>query len=136
MRKSGSWNPLWSHKGKTLKSQLLKKPSIEFYEIQDLDSPNGKPKLLFYGYNWDFFSPGNHLGELWEVKSLSSRKPKFVQGFKSAILAIFQKVKCDQVENRKKIFHHIARTNPKHFDSMNDWSESSLFKRTNNFLVR
>ena len=63
---------------------------------------------------------------------LSPRKPKFVQGFKSAILAIFQKVKCDQ----NKIFHHIARTNPRHFDSMNDWSESSFFTRTNNFLVR
>ena len=96
MRKYGSWNPLWSHKGKTLKSQLLKNPSIEFYEIKDLDSPNGKPKLLFYDYSCDFFfSPANHPGELWEVKSLCSRKPKFVQGFKSAILAIFQKVKCD-----------------------------------------
>ena len=37
---------------KTLKSQLLKKLLIEFYETQDLSSPkNGKPKLLFYDYS-------------------------------------------------------------------------------------
>ena len=47
-----------------------------------------------------------------------------------------KKVKCDQVGNLKKILHHIARTNPIHFDSMNDWSESSFFKRTDKFLVR
>ena len=28
---------------------------IEFYEIQDLSSPNGKPKLLFYDYSCYFF---------------------------------------------------------------------------------
>ena len=38
------------------KSQLLKKPSIEFYETQDLISPNGKPKLLFHDHSWHFFS--------------------------------------------------------------------------------
>ena len=43
------------HKGKTLKSQLLKKLSIKFYETQDLSSPNGKPKLLFNDYSWHFF---------------------------------------------------------------------------------
>ena len=40
--------------GKSLKSQLLEKLSIEFYETQDLSSPNGKPKLLFYDYSWHF----------------------------------------------------------------------------------
>ena len=35
-------------KVKTLKSQLLKKLLIKFYETQDLSSPNGKPELLFY----------------------------------------------------------------------------------------
>ena len=35
--------------------QLLKKPTIEFYETQDLSSPNGKPKLLFYDYSWHIF---------------------------------------------------------------------------------
>ena len=64
------WNLLWSHKGKTLKSQLLKKPSIEFYETQDLSSPNGKPKLLFYDYSWHFFSlqpiaKGNSANTFW-----------------------------------------------------------------------
>ena len=55
-------------KGKTLKSQLLKKPTIEFYETQGLSSPNGKPKLLFYDYSWNFFfSPANRRGELWIV---------------------------------------------------------------------
>ena len=43
------------HKGKTLKSQLLKKLSIKFYETQDLSSTNGKPKLLFYDYSWHIF---------------------------------------------------------------------------------
>ena len=43
-------------------TQLLKKPSIEFYETQDLSSPNGKPKLLFYDVT--FFSPANCRGEL------------------------------------------------------------------------
>jgi hypothetical protein len=56
---------LWPHKGKTLKLQLLKKPSIEFYETQDLSSTNGKPKLLFYDYTCQkIFSPGNRRGEL------------------------------------------------------------------------
>ena len=41
--------------GKTLKSQLLKKLSIEFYETQDLSSTHGKPKLMFYDYSWNFF---------------------------------------------------------------------------------
>ena len=49
------WNLLWPHKGKTLKSRLLKKLSIEFYETQDLSSTQGKPKLLFYDYSWDIF---------------------------------------------------------------------------------
>ena len=48
------WNLLWPHKGKTLKSQLLKKPSIEFYETQDLSSTHGKPKL-FFDYSYCFF---------------------------------------------------------------------------------
>ena len=40
---------------KTLKSQLLKKLQIEFYETQDLSSTHGKPKLLFYDYSCNFF---------------------------------------------------------------------------------
>ena len=46
---------IWPHEGKTLKLQLLKKLSIEFYETQDLISPNGEPKLLFYGYSCQIF---------------------------------------------------------------------------------
>jgi hypothetical protein len=42
-------------RGKTLKSQLLKKLSIEFFETQDLSSTNRKPKLFFYNYSWHFF---------------------------------------------------------------------------------
>ena len=53
---SNPWNLLWAYKGKTLKSQLLKKLFIEFYETQDLSSTNGKPKLLFYDYSCYFFS--------------------------------------------------------------------------------
>ena len=34
-----------------LKSQLLKKLLIEFYETQGLSSTHGKPKLLFYDYS-------------------------------------------------------------------------------------
>ena len=49
------WNLLWVHKGKTLKSQLLKKLSIKFFETQDLSSTNGKRKLLFYDYSWHIF---------------------------------------------------------------------------------
>ena len=49
------WNLLWPHKGKTLKLQLLKKLSIEFYKTQDLSSTHGKPKLLFYDYSCNFF---------------------------------------------------------------------------------
>jgi hypothetical protein len=49
------WNLPWPHKGKTLKSQLLKKPLIEFYKTQDLSSTHGKPKLLFYDYSCEFF---------------------------------------------------------------------------------
>ena len=66
IRRLNPWNLLWPHKGKTLKSQLLKKLLIEFYETQDLCSPkNGKPKLFFYDYSWYFFSsPANRRGEL------------------------------------------------------------------------
>ena len=64
IRRLNPWNLLWPHKGKTLKSQLLKKPLIEFYETQDLSSTHGKPKLLFYDYSRDFFSPANCRGEL------------------------------------------------------------------------
>ena len=49
--------PLKSTLGKTLKSQLLKKLSIEFYETQDLSSTHGKPKLLFYDYSCCLFFP-------------------------------------------------------------------------------
>ena len=49
------WSLLWPHKGKTLKSWLLKKLSLEFFETQDLSSTYGKPKLLFYDYSWNFF---------------------------------------------------------------------------------
>ena len=28
---------------------------VPLYETQDLSSPNGKPKLLFYDYSWYFF---------------------------------------------------------------------------------
>ena len=49
------WNQLWPHKGKTLKSQLLKKPSMNFFLIQDLSSTHGEPKLLFYDYSWQIF---------------------------------------------------------------------------------
>ena len=57
-KKSTSYNhktTMWPHQGKTLKSQFLKKPLIEFNEIQDLSSPIGKPKLLFYDYSWCLF---------------------------------------------------------------------------------
>lgn len=39
---------LLCYKAKTLKPQLLKKLSLQIYEIQDLSSPNRKPKLLLY----------------------------------------------------------------------------------------
>ena len=52
---SNPWNLLWAYKGKTLKLQLLKKLSIEFYKTQDLSSTNDKPKLLFYDYSCNFF---------------------------------------------------------------------------------
>ena len=70
---------LWLHKEKTLKLHLLKKLSIKFHETQDLSSANGKPKLLFYDYNWlIFFSPANHRGEryVFEVTYL----PTTVEG--------------------------------------------------------
>ena len=37
------------------KSQLLKKPSMKFFLIQDLSSTHGEPKLLFYDYSWQIF---------------------------------------------------------------------------------
>jgi hypothetical protein len=37
-------NLLWAYKAKTLKSQLLKKPTIEIFEILDLSSPNIRQK--------------------------------------------------------------------------------------------
>jgi hypothetical protein len=40
------------------------KLSLEIFETQDLSSPNGKPKILFYDYSWHFFSPANRRGEL------------------------------------------------------------------------
>ena len=43
------------YEGKTLELQLLQKPSLEIFEIQDLSSTNGTPKLLFYGYSWHIF---------------------------------------------------------------------------------
>ena len=55
IRRLNPWNLLWPHKGKTLKSQLLKKLSIEFYETQDLSSTHRKPKLLFYDYSCEIF---------------------------------------------------------------------------------
>ena len=42
---------IWDYKAKTLKSQLLKKLSIKFFETQDLSSPYRKPKLLFEDYS-------------------------------------------------------------------------------------
>ena len=57
---------------KTLKSQLLKKLSIKFYETQDVSSLNGKPKLLVYDYSCLlFFSPANRRGEPWTVGFLN-----------------------------------------------------------------
>ena len=46
---------LWVYKGKTLKSQLLKKLWIEFYKILDLSSPNIRQKYLFYAFGCNFF---------------------------------------------------------------------------------
>ena len=40
---------------KTLKLHLLKKPSLEFFETQDLSSTHEKPKLLFHDYSCNFF---------------------------------------------------------------------------------
>ena len=48
--------PFFKHYiGKTLKSHLLKKLSIKFFETQDLSNTNGKPKLLFHDYSWHIF---------------------------------------------------------------------------------
>ena len=60
---------------KTLKSQLLKKLMIKFYETQDLSSTNGKAKLLFYDYSWHIF----FLQPIAEGNCVSSTPPPWIQ---------------------------------------------------------
>ena len=68
--------------GKTLKLQLLKKLSIEFYETQDLSSPVVKRELLFYDYSCNFFfsskSPRGTLGWYLRANTVTSQKPTFL----------------------------------------------------------
>ena len=63
-KKKDFFPPLSAYKAKTLKSHLLKKLSIKFFETQDLSSTHGKPKLLFYDYSCKKIFPGNRRGEL------------------------------------------------------------------------
>ena len=48
-------NLLWANKVKTLKSQLLKKPSLEIFQILDLYSPNIKKNICFILHAVTFF---------------------------------------------------------------------------------
>ena len=58
-------NLLWAYEVKTLKSQLLKKLSIEIYKILDLNSPNIRKKIfVLYFMLVLFFSPVHPPGEL------------------------------------------------------------------------